>query len=203
MQEGTGGQAVEGRKTVRQYRVIDLSLFCLILIFFENLLVKAASAWFPGEPWSVSVTAAVTAIVMIRWGPWAAIHAFLGGAVYVLASGGSGQQLAVYALGNLACLAVLPLVRRWGWEKIRENSWANFLYSFLVLLSMQAGRGIIAMLLGSRPLVALGFITTDVISYVFTMMIVWIVSKLDGMLEDQKHYLARVNDPRNQKGGVR
>ena len=68
---------------------------------------------------------------------------------------------------------------------------------------MQAGRGIIAMLLGSRPLVALGFITTDVISYVFTMMIVWIVSKLDGMLEDQKHYLARVNDPRNQEGGVR
>lgn len=194
---------MEGRKTVRQYRVIDLSLFCLILIFFENLLVKAASTWFPGEPWSVSVTAAVTAIVMIRWGPWAAIHAFLGGAVYALASGGSGQQLAVYALGNLACLAVLPLVRRWGWEKIRENSWANFLYSFLVLLSMQAGRGIIAMLLGSRLLVALGFITTDVISYVFTMMIVWIVSKLDGMLEDQKHYLARVNDPRNQEGGVR
>ena len=88
-------------------------------------------------------------------------------------------------------------------DQVANVTWMNVLYSCLVLLGMQAGRGLAAILLGTEPVVALGFITTDVLSYVFTVLIVRIVSRLDGMLEDQKHYLARVNEPRDPEGGVR
>ncbi|MBR1407882.1 MAG: hypothetical protein IJ573_03160 [Clostridia bacterium] len=194
---------MERQRTLGAYRAIDLSMFALILIVFESLIVHASNVWFSAEAWSVSSVAAVTAIVMIRWGPWGALHAMLGGIVFALCSHGTLRQFAIYGLGNLLCLTALPLIRRWGWERIRNVSWMNLLYSALVLLGMQAGRGLVSILLGTAPVIALGFITTDVLSYVFTMLIVWIASRMDGMLEDQKHYLARVNEPRDPEGGVR
>ena len=60
----------------------------------------------------------------------------------------------------------------------------------------------ISMILGTAPAAAAGFITTDVITYIFTVTIVWIASRLDGILEDQKHYLQRINDPKNREGGI-
>ena len=58
---------------------------------------------------------------------------------------------------------------------------------------MQAGRAAVSLAFGTTPAAALGFITTDTVSYIFTVVILWITSRLDGMLEDQKHYLIRIN----------
>ena len=179
---------MQPQRTVSQYRAIDLSLFALILIATETLLLRAAVHWFPKEPWTVSVTAAVTAIVMVRWGPWAAIHAVIGGIVICTVNHGQWQQYLIYCAGNLAGLGVLPL-------KILA-------YGFLTVLLTQAGRAVIAMILGTAPAAAAGFITTDVITYIFTITIVWIASRLDGILEDQRHYLQRINAPENREGGI-
>ena len=56
--------------------------------------------------------------------------------------------------------------------------------------------------MGTKPEELLLFITSDSVSYIFTLVIVWIVSRLDGMLEDQEHYLRRINDPKNREGGI-
>lgn len=193
---------MQPRRTVSQYRAIDLSLFALMLIIFETILLKASVRWFPNEPWTVSATAAVTAIVMVRWGPWAAIHAVIGGIVLCTVTRGQWQQYLIYCAGNLAALGVLPLVKRMGWEALRKDILKNLLYGFLVLLAMQAGRAAVSMILGTAPAAAAGFITTDAINYIFTLTIVWIASRLDGILEDQRHYLQRINDPKNQEGGI-
>jgi len=187
--------------SIKRYRAVDLSLFAIILIIFETILVRAANEWFPKEPWTVSAVAAITALVMVRWGLWAGIHAVLGGIVFVLTSHGTLSQYAIYGIGNLACLAVYPLLRMWGWSKLKENVLVNFLYGALVLLAMQAGRGILSLLFGAAPEIALGFITTDVISYIFTLAILWITARLDGMLEDQEHYLKRLNEQPEKEGG--
>ena len=55
-----------------RYRAVDLLMFGLMLAVFETVAVTAATRWFPGEPYTVSMTPLVTAIVMMRWGPWAA-----------------------------------------------------------------------------------------------------------------------------------
>ena len=118
---------MQPRRTVSQYRAIDLSLFALMLIIFETILLKASVRWFPNEPWTVSATAAVTAIVMVRWGPWAAIHAVIGGIVLCTVTRGQWQQYLIYCAGNLAALGVLPLVKRMGWEALRKDILKNLL----------------------------------------------------------------------------
>ena len=193
---------MHSQRTVSQYRAIDLSLFAVMLIIFETLLIRASANWFPHEPWTVSVTAAITAIVMVRWGPWAVIHAVIGGIVFCTVNRGQWQQYLIYCIGNAACLAVYPLVRKWGWEELKGNILKNLLYGFLTLLAMQAGRVIVSVILGTEIAVAAGFITTDVITYIFTVTIVWIASRPDGILEDQRNYLRRINDPQNREGGI-
>lgn len=195
-------KALQDHRTLSQYRAIDLSLFALILIVFETVIVRASNHWFPKEPWTVSAVAAVIAIVMVRWGPWAVIHAVLGGIVYVMTSGGEPRQYLIYCLGNTAALAVLPLLRKLGWERLHRDFLINLLYSLLTVLATQVGRAVLAMILGTAPAAAAGFITTDVVTYIFTGTIVWIASRLDGVLEDQKHYLMRINDPKNREGGI-
>ena len=190
-----GGNAVQTRRTADQYRAIDLSLFALMLMVFETVIVRAATGWFPAEPWTVSVVPAVTAIVMVRWGPWCAVHAVLGGVVTVLAMKGTGPQFLVYGIGNLAVLAILPLLKKWGWEKLHRNVLLNFLFGILAVLSMQIGRVLAGLAAGMPPAGLPLFVTTDSVTYIFTLVILWIAARLDGILEDQEHYLNRINDP--------
>ena len=192
---------MQPRRTIGQYRAIDLSLFALILIVFETIIVRASTRWFPQEAWTVSVVAAVTAIVMVRWGSWAGIHAVIGGIVFVLASHGTGSQYVIYGIGNLAGLAVLPLLKKWGWQKLHSNMLLNFLYGLLTLLFMQAGRGLLSLAFGASLSAAMGFVTTDAVSCIFTLVILWITTRLDGMLEDQRHYLERLNEQQEKEGG--
>ena len=50
--------------TFRQYRTMDLFFFSLILVISEVMITLGATVWFPGEPYTVSLSCAVAAIVM-------------------------------------------------------------------------------------------------------------------------------------------
>ena len=192
---------MQGRKTIQQYRAIDCSLFALMLMVFETVILRAATGWFRAEAWTVSVVPAVTAIVMVRWGPWCAVHAALGGIVTVLALKGTGLQFLIYGIGNLAALAVWPLLKKRGWKILHQNVLMNFLFGVLVVLAMQAGRALVSLVTGTPPEGLLLYITADSITYIFTLVILWIAARLDGILEEQTHYLERINDP--EKEGYR
>lgn len=187
-------RSVQGGRTIQQYRAIDLSLFAVILIIFEIVIVKAAVSWFPKEAWMVSAAPAVTAIIMVRWGPWCAIHAAVGGVVSVLARNGNWQECLIWGIGNLAVLAVLPLEKKWGWQRLRKELLLNLLFGFLIVLSMQAGRAVVALVLGESPEGTWRMTAMDSITYIFSLTIIWIASRLDGILEDQAHYLKRLNN---------
>ena len=185
----------------QQYRAIDLFLFAVILCFSECLIVNAATFWFPDQLYTVSAVGAVTAIVLMRWGPWAAIHAVLGGAVFCLASRGSGKQYVIYCVGNLfALLSLIPL-RLLGSERIRLDGFLSVTFGLVTLLFMQMGRALTALLLGTDFQTCLGFFTTDALSLLFTGLILWIARRLDGIFENQKHYLLRIHKTEEEKGG--
>jgi hypothetical protein len=57
---------------------------------------------------------------------------------------------------------------------------------------MQLGRALTALALGNGLGVSLGFFTTGVITDLFTVVVVWISRRLDGIFEDQIHYLLRI-----------
>ncbi len=186
--------------TFSQYRAIDLTLFAVMLLVFEFLIISAIS-WFPAELYTVSLAAAITAIVMVRWGPFAAIHAVLGGAAFCFFSGAEPKHYIIYCVGNLFSLLSLLLIRFIGSEKIRTDALSTLLYGFCTQVFMQIGRAIVALIMGYSFSSAVGFILTDVLSIVFTMVIVWIVRHLDGMLEEQKSYLLRLQKEREKERG--
>ena len=188
------------RRTVGQYRALDLGMFAVMLALFEALAVTAARRWFPNEPYTVSVVPAITAIVMMRWGPWAALHAVLGGAVFCLASGARWTHYIIYCVGNLGSMVALFLVKTWTPEGIRQSVSHSLIFGLCVALLMQAGRALMAVVLGYAP-AALGFFTTDVITLLFTLVLIWIVRRLDGLFEEQTHYLLRINSQENEERG--
>ena len=56
--------------TLAEYRSLDLTLFAVILAVCEYVITLAAIQWFPGQLYTVSLSAALCAIVLMRWGPW-------------------------------------------------------------------------------------------------------------------------------------
>ena len=177
--------------------------------FFETLIVTASLRWFPQEAYTVSVVAALTAVVMMRWGPWAALHAVLGGAVHCFWTlywmhDAAGQSYLVYCAGNLLGLGGLALIRALGPERIRQSVSLTLLFGAAALLLMQLGRMGVALLRGMAPSDALLYVTLDVISWPFTLAILWIVRRLDGVFENQLHYLKRIqHELAQEEGGSR
>lgn len=184
--------------TWKQYRAIDLALWGLMLVIFEFILIRAAGWWFPGQPYTVSLAATVTAIVYMRWGWWGMIHAALAGAVFCFFYDGRADQYIIYILGNLFSLAAVPVLKKLGPERVRTGQFSSLLFPLAVILLMQTGRAVLAMALGASLWEALGFFTTDALSILFTLVILWIARRLDGIYEDQKHYLIRIHEEETQ-----
>ena len=191
---------MDRRLSFQQYRAIDLTLFAVMLCISETVIVTAATRWFPEQLYTVSVAGAIVSIVLMRWGPWAAIHAFLGGFVFCFLSRGMIGQYIIYCVGNLFSLLSLLLLRAFGKERVRADSFLAVGFALCTQLAMQLGRALTALAMGTEPARCVGFVTTDVLSGLFTALIVWIARRLDGIFEDQKHYLLRVNRE-EEKGG--
>ena len=186
------GEPMKRQRTWKEYRAIDLALLAAALAVFEFVIVRAAGWWFPGQPYTVSLAAAMTSIVYMRWGLWGAIHALEAGLVFCYFSGATGEQYLIYCVGNLVSASAVLLLRAAGKERVRTGH-LSLVFPLLVQLLMQAGRGAVALLLGAAPVQAAGFVTTDSLSLLFTFVIIWIARKLDGVYEDQKHYLLRLH----------
>ena len=180
-----------------QYRAIDLTILSVLLVICQFLTFMATSFWFPDQLYVVSPVAGVTALVMMRWSGWAAVPAAVGGLVYVLLAGGSVHHFLIYGVGNLLSLAVLILFKLCGKERIRKEGFLAVVFAIAVQLLMQLGRAAVAGLFGFSAAECLGFITTDILSILFTVFIVWTVRRIEGLFEDQKNYLLRIQ--REQK----
>ena len=180
------------QRSWKEYRTIDLSLLALALAVSEFVIVRASNWWFPGQPFTVSLAAAMASIVYMRWGVWGAVHAVEAGLVFCFFSGASGEQFLIYCVGNLFSAAAVLLLRAVGKERVRTGG-LSLVFPLLVWLLMQAGRAVVALALGAGLRDAVGFFTSDSLSLLFTFVIIWIARKLDGVYEDQKHYLLRIH----------
>lgn len=179
--------------TIQEYRGIDLFFFLLMMTVSETLIHTAATRWFPAQPYTVSVVPAMTAIVLMRWGAWAALPAAAGGLLTAWISGATKEQFLIYVVGNLFGLISIALLKAPGKQKIRDDALLTVFFAICTLLFMQAGRALVALVLGAAPKSCLGFFTTDALSGLFAAVILWIARRIDGLFEDQKHYLLRIH----------
>ena len=123
-----------------------------------------------------------------------------------------GDMAYIRAVGaKLILFALLSLIwfRIFGKERISEDGILTVFFALATQLFMQLGRAVTAFILlraspGSAPpgtqsfagalSFCIGFITTDALSGLFTAVILWIARRQDGLFEDQKHYLLRIQE---------
>lgn len=184
-----------------QYRTIDLTILMVVQALSQTVIHFAATVLYADQLYVVSPIAAVVALVMMRWSGWAAIHAALGGILYALIAGGSWQHVLIYGAGNLLSMAALLMLKWLGKERIRSDALLTILFAFFTQLLMQLGRSAIAALLGYPAGICLGFITTDMLSGLFSVVILWSIRRVEGLFEDQKHYLLRVQREQKSERG--
>ncbi len=181
-----------------QYRAIDLGIMAVILFAVETLIAKAAGTWFQGQMYMLSPTIAIVCIVMMRWGGFAAIHALVGGLAYCIALGASGQQFAIYCVGNLFALVSLLLIKKFGKQKIKDGVLLSIVFTAVAFAAVQIGRWLVSLIFGGTPDALLRFITTDSLTLAFSVLVVLISRRVDGLFEDQKSYLIRTAEERRR-----
>lgn len=175
-----------------QYRGLDLTIWAVITIVFEGITTVATDKWFYAQPIAMSVTLMLTCILMMRWGAYAGIHALLGGFVFCLLSGATVQQYLIYMIGNMFALIALVMFARYKKEEVRNNPFRLTVFILIAYVGMAIGRWGVSLFFGGDVNALLVYLTTDIISLLFAVVILNLLRKTDGMLEDQKAYLLRI-----------
>lgn len=178
--------------TFKEYRMLDLMMFTVFTIIFEAIATYASGKWFWLQAVNISVTLLLVCIVMMRWGAWAAIQAVVGGLVYCFAAGATVEQYIVYAIGNVFALIALLLIRFLGKDRIRESRMLLLLFAVTAYLGMETGRTAVSLFFGGNIRAIVLYVTADIISLLFTSVVLILIRKTDGIIEDQKAYLFRV-----------
>ena len=183
-----------------QYRAIDLAMLTFLMLFAEVGINIARSTAYAGQLMKASPVGAIVALVMMRWGPWAAIPAVLGGLVYAAFNATVSQTYIIYGAGNLLVLVVLLYFKVFPKEQVRGSVLNSIVYAVAVQLSMLLGRALVGLVLGFPVAVCVSFITADALSVLLTVVAVWIVRRIEGLFEDQKSYLLRIQQERQVEG---
>ena len=180
--------------TFKQYRSADLTIFAFLTVVFEALVTLGATKWFPGQMYSVTIVYAMFVLVLMRWGAPAGIVAFLSGVAYCMALKATLPMYVIVCGGNLFGLFALFL-HKMGKQKIRDSVGWSILYVFASFACISVGRLLISLAFELQKEVV-QYILYDVLSAVFAVVVVLVCRKQNGMFEDQKHYLLRVDAER-------
>lgn len=180
------------RVTVEQYRSVDLMMWVVMTIVFESITTIATIKWFYLQPVALSITLALTCAVMMRWNGYAAIIAAVGGFVVCVFSGANIEQYVIYCIGNIFALVALILMKYLGKERIQNSFLIKMLFATVAYVGMALGRWGISLLFDSDFTALTVYVTTDIMSLLFAVVVLHILGKCDGMIEDQRAYLQRV-----------
>lgn len=183
-----------------QYRAIDLTIMAVLMAISEALITTAATKWFPFTAvYTVSPMVAVACIVMMRWSGFAVIHAALSGLVFCMVSAATPEQYAVYIAGNCGVLLALLVLKLAGKKKVADSGFFTVIYIITAYAGAQLGRWLIGLLLGGSVWDIIKYLTTDSVSLLFSLIAVLIARKPDGLFEDQRAYLIRIDEERREE----
>lgn len=193
------GKKMEKKITFKQYRNVDLAIFSVLTAVFEGITTLATTKWFAGQPVAISITLTLILIVMHRWGALSAITAVVGGAVFCIASGASAEHFLIYCVGNLFALVSLVYFKAFGKEAVRTGFAKTLLFASTAYVAVALGRFLLSLPFGAGFGDLVAFLLTDIISLIFAVVILWSIRGIDGLVEDQKHYLLRINEEEKNK----
>lgn len=186
--------------SLAQYRAIDLAMLTGFMLLCQTGIIAAGNTVYPGQMIKASPVGAIVALVMMRWNVWAAVPALLGGLLYAALCGTVWQTYIIYGAGNLLALAALLYFKIFGKENVRKSVLNTLAFGLIVQVLMQLGRALAALALRFPVEVCYSFITEDALSALLTVVAVWIMRRIEGLFEDQKLYLLRIQQERQVEG---
>lgn len=189
--------------SIGQYRLTDLFLFAVILIVAELLAFYAPKLFPNNADFSFSLMVPIVLLVMMRWG-WPSVFYAVGDGLLVclLNLGNENFQsslFGVYLIGNAFIALLLLMTKFLGKERIAGKWYFSVLFVILGWLAVFLGRACVGACFG------LGFVTMlqsqlwDLLSLAVGIVLISLLRRLDGMFEDQKHYLLRMEKERREK----
>lgn len=185
----------------KQYRLIDLFLFLLMYAICEYLVIKAATVWFD-EPYTISIMLPLLMIVMMRWDKYTIIHAVIYALLFVYYQNGNMAQYLIYLVGNLGFMLTIFYVNKIGKNKIKSSFLASTIYLLISYVMMELFRSIASIIFMKSDIrIILQFLMSDMLSLVFAMLVIIVVKKQDGLFEDQKQYLYRLDIEKKKTDG--
>ena len=188
-----------GNITFKQYRKIDICIFSVLLIISETVTTLATNHWFVEQPVAISTTLVFICMVMMRWNVFALIPAMIGGTVFCIASSATVEQYLIYTVGNCAALIAMLWFKPLGKDGIRKSFFKLLLFVSTAYIAMQIGRWLLSLPFGADFRTLLVYLGTDVISLLFAVVIMALMRNADGMIEDQKSYLFRLQREREEQ----
>jgi len=184
--------------TFKQYRTIDVIILVALTTVFEGIATLATARWFALQPVALSIGLAMVCVTMMRWGWQAAFGAFFSGLVFCFLSGATAQQFVIYCIGNIFALLGMVWFKVFGKEGIRNSLWIIALFVSTAYVGQVIGRSLIAILFGDSWGAFVTFATTDIMSLVFAVLVIALFRQTEGMLEDQKAYLLRLDKQKKE-----
>lgn len=178
--------------TFKQYRSIDLTILCVLTAVFETIASFATNRWFVLQAMAISITLTMTCITILRWGAFGAIPSLIGAFAYCASSGGSLQQYIIYCGGAIFCIAIIPILKKMGKDRVRLSFFWRTAFAALTYLFTVLGRWVFSLIFEQSLSSLLPFVTTDILSLLFAVVVLSLGKNVDGLLEDQKSYLLRL-----------
>ena len=195
-----------------RYRATDLLIFAAILVAFGLISFFAFTRWFTSDisTFFFSVGIPVSLLVMVRWGWYGMFYAVADGLLYctlsVLTSGGEYYSMAfqyylTYAVGGAFVGLAYLMVRFMGYRRITSAWYFTLLYMLCGWVAVLVGRVLVSLCFGENFLAALlGFMgPSELLSLAMGIVILLIMRRLDGMMENQRDYLIRLDKERREK----
>lgn len=185
--------------TFSQYRKIDLAILTVVTAVFEAIATLASNKWFAAQPIALSISVTMICIAMMRWSALSFVVCAAGGAAFCLASGASARHYLIYIGGNLFALLSLLVIRLFGKEEIKNKIPKLLCFAVSTYLFVQLGRWLFSLFFGAGIGELVAYLTTDVISLLLAVVVLILLRKSDGMIEDQKAYLLRLDEEKRKE----
>ena len=188
----------------RQYKYTDLFFFALVLGLSELLVFCAFKLWFQSavDKYYVNFMLAIVLTVVMRWGWIGGIYAVVDGVIQCAIQGGSWQAYLSYIIGTACVFSVLLLTRFVGKEKLRGKWYLTLVYILVGWVAINLGITCMNAIFGENFATALGvnfgFGVYGALPFAGSAVVILVLRRLDGMFEDQKHYLIRKDKERKE-----
>lgn len=192
--------------SIQQYRITDLFIFAFMLAVAEVLSYFAVK-WFPsGATFAFSFMIPITILVMLRWGWQAVFFPVISGTLYCALNRGAGYFYLIYIVGSLAIMLALIPIKLIGTKRIASTWWSTALIVCLGWLLVYLGRASVFAFVslggmtGYAPSVGFqSYAGADILSLGMAIVILLVLRKFNGMVEDQIEYLKRYGRERLDK----